>query len=882
MKNLFLKLTFVGLVGVFCGLFTGCVETMSGTGDFSLTVKEVGADYVDIFVTAPNSLEVAYVVSDEPVLSTPAVLFVTGTVITVKPGELVRITEGIVQDTEYQLYAAAKLDEKNYSEVVKLSFTTKKYEFDETVTIVETYLDGFKAHVTIPEEVKKAGNVLRYGVTSLAMYNKATQLYQTTDVDRLIGNGNVYGRYIKNDSTLVFNNDNIYEKNPDGTIWRDPESGEAWDIHDPIAPGEPCVFLVGEFKWAETSEEIENTIGIAGWDPAYIIPMYDFRTDKWTGEFKKTEFRSKEPELLEAEIDIEVSNITPVDADIYISVDDNVYQYIYACMDMNTYNAMLDLCGGNEDYIQWFLTSYLAVFELGCTPNSGNLEINAASHFYEPLSAGEDYVIVLTAMGDGNGSTQKFVKKTFTAAKATKPRPVIEVTAVNTGDPYLATFNIKAGKDANGNVQPLMGAYFAVNYAREWELMFNQKLTYETILKGNYNFSSDELAKINSEEGYDYTVSTLDGETMRMAVYGFNDEYTFNAVEPDGVADYIAPYAPAKEPAAGYDALVAQLEGEWTATATIQAKALVEGTEDEYDTYKVDHKSRVLLTGSVPGTPVPVPESTYALYSGKSKDEVDGMLEELDMLCEAFSESRLKGQNRILACGFVDFDYHKNPGRLDWRSPFDLFVASDYSSYDVAQLLYDFGPKWYLEVLEDGSVIAPFNSEYLPPMHNWPGYPFYVGGYGPTALVDSNDDYPGFPVEISADGNTITIHPIVLEKQEGDVPAGTYYMNAFGFSDTALMQGTVELIAGVMSEIVLTRGWDGKTKSINAVPSSIRVPAKTMSGSAPSKPVVRKIRSVTEFKEPVKFNVDEDANYISYEKFDQVMTDAVKKYYNIK
>lgn len=881
MKNLFKNLSFIVLFGAFCCFFTSCgpQETPQDVpaGDFGIEVKEVGADYVDILVSAPSSLEMAYLVSEESILITPVLLFKEGgkgTIITVKHGDVVRIKNGVVQDTEYYLYAAAKLSAMEYSPIINLTFKTKKYEFTETVTVVETYYDGFKVHVAVPEEVKAKGNVLRYGTTSLAMYNKATQLYGTQDVDRLIGNGDAYGRYIKNDSTLVFNNENIYERNPDGSYYKDPETGEMWDIHDPIAPGEPCVFLVGEFEWAETSQEIEDKIGIAGWHPAYIIPMYDFRTDTWTGEFKKTEFRAKEPALLDAEINIEISDISPIDARILIDVDENVYQYIYAVMDMNTYNAMLGLCGDNEDYIQWFLTSYLAVFELGCEARSDDLEVNAASHFTEPLSAGEDYVVVLTAFGNAEGSTQKFVKKEFTASKATKPRPVIEVTAVPSEDPYLATFNIKAGKDSQGNVQHILGAYYAANYTREWQLMFNQKYTYETILKGNYYFGEAELAQINSEEGLDFTVYTLDGETTRMAVYGYNDEYTFNQVDPVSVADYTAPYAPAKPAAAGYDALVAQLEGEWTATATIKANMLVDGTEDQYDTYLLEHKSKVVLSGSVAGAPNPVPEYTYELYSSMSRDEVDGMIEELDLLAGAFTENRLVNQNRILASGFIDFDYHKNPGRLDWKSPFDLFVATDYSSVDIPQLLYDFGPKWYLEVLEDGSVIVPFSSELMPPMHSWPGFPYYVGAYdgGQYVFYDATEDYPGFPVEISQD--KIVIKPMVINGQN-------YYMNALGFSQEAVATGTADIIP-IVSEIVLTRGWTAPEQAAAVKPASVRASVQTIDGAPAEMPVTRKVRSMTKFVEPHTYTIDDQANFITFDKFDQVMTDAVNKYYNIK
>ena len=72
------------LVSLFAFCLTGCKQTEEGTGDFSLTVKNVGADYVEIFVTAPKTVEMAYILTEDAQLVTPAVLFATGTVVTVK------------------------------------------------------------------------------------------------------------------------------------------------------------------------------------------------------------------------------------------------------------------------------------------------------------------------------------------------------------------------------------------------------------------------------------------------------------------------------------------------------------------------------------------------------------------------------------------------------------------------------------------------------------------------------------------------------------------------------------------------------------------------------------------------------------------------------
>ena len=865
MKKL-LKVSFWTTLFAFCLSFVGCQK--EGVGDFSLSIKEVGADYVDVRVTAPNSVEMYYVISEEAMLVSDAVLKKTGTAVAVEPGQILRISEGVVQDTHYNLYAVAGLSNGEFSERISLEFTTKKYTFDETVKIVETYYDGFKVHVTVPEKVKEAGHVLRYGYTSLATYNKATKLYGTTDVARLIQNGNIGGRYIKNDSTMVYNTDNLYEI----------VDGEELDIHEDIFPNEPGLFLVGEFRWGASKEEIEQEIGISGWYPSYIIPLYDWNTAQWTGEFQM-----KAPEELQADFNVDVYDITPLDAKIYFEPDDNVYMYVYMIMDDATYNTLADLCGGEEN-VQWFIASVGGYYE-GATMGMGTMEINATSMFTEPLNKDTRYRILINAWGDPQGKSQKFVVEEFRTKAATQPRPVIEVTALEANDPYFASFNIKAGKDKNGNVQPIAGAYYAVNYTREWQLQFNMDATYESILKGNYSFTADELAQINSPEGLNFSVYTLDGEVTRMAVYGCNDEYTFNTVDPTdqeiangiarGWADYAAPYAGGNGPASSYDAVAQKLSGEWTASAKLRAKQIVDEETGDFEYYNVTHKSRIEISSKMPELPYPMPDSVYTIYGG-NKADVDGMYEELQMLSDMFEEYRLRGHSRLLGTGFLDFDYYSTGGRLDWYAPYDLFVARDYVSVDVAQLIYDFGPKWFFEVQADGSVIIPFSTYYIPPMHNWPGYAFYVGGVGETnggqvAIYEATAEYPGFPVEISEDGNKIVIKPI-------DYNGTLLYMNALGFSDDAIMQGTVEIVAPVISEITLTRGWNGAKSNLNNVaPEKVSAKMMTFDGTPAKAPMVRKVGSMTDFNEVAKVKTVETVTIATEKNLDAFMTEQVEK-----
>ena len=171
MKNFLTKLPLICLLAVICGVFTGCKEEEeNGYGSFSVSAKEVGPDFVTLSVTAPASVQMAYQFTKEPMLTTPAVLFKTGVILDVNPGDSFTIEEGIEQDTKYYFCAAAKLDEQNYSDLVSVEFSTEKYGYKDMLTLVKTYLDGYKVHIVVPQATKDRGNVIRYVSTSLACY----------------------------------------------------------------------------------------------------------------------------------------------------------------------------------------------------------------------------------------------------------------------------------------------------------------------------------------------------------------------------------------------------------------------------------------------------------------------------------------------------------------------------------------------------------------------------------------------------------------------------------------------------------------------------------------------------------------------------------------
>ncbi len=925
MKNLLFK---SALICLLTAVFCGCDPAAQGVGDFALSLKNVGADYVELDVTAPHEVEMAYIISEDRQMVSAAVAFLTGKVVRVAPGQVMRIERGLFENKEYNFYAVAKLDEQNYSQIVELSFKTLEYSFDKLLTVVGTYYDGYKIHITLPQSTKDSKNAIRFGGTSLAWYNvlKNKSGDETGNVlNAIVANGNRQGNYALNDTTLVRDNSNIVILDSNGNPILD-EYGDQIDIHDPISPNEPTVFLAGECRWG-TDQEMGDITGyyFDAKDDAYIVPLFDWdkvdpefdwdNTERdswegsgWTGAFQKIVFNTKKPGLCDktVHIDIPEEEITVTNAKIYFDMEPGVSRYFYMVLDDATYNKVVDVyldklgCPEEEinEALQWFLTSYLAWYEwgIGAYTESLTTGVDAAASFNDgALIGGGKYHVLCTVMVDDpndvdnplNGAYQRFLHKTFTAKERTKPAPVMEVTPVydyEGYDPsYTATFNIKVtNQDVAGKVE---GAYWACNSAREFELSMNAGATYETLLKGNYQLSAAEITQLNKPEGLTLTFNTLDGEVTRFAVYGVNDEFNFNFIDPEtkgkGWNDYEAPMA---ELAVPVDSdLFEALEGDWTATATVYVNKEVDGSV--VSTKMENYKSKVTISNSMPALPETLTDDIYELYLDSNekytKEKVDQMYEELGLLSDKFTEYRLQGQNRLLCNGFVDYDYYKT-SRMGYKSPYDLFVDENYSSLDVAQIVYDFGPKWFLEVREDGSVIVPFHSLRLPPMHAWPGYPFYVGGVhhkGTNAFYDSNEAHPGFPVEVSDDRNTIIIKPLIFEEEteDGSTVEAPYYMNALGVNSSV---GTsLELVATVKSEIVLTRGWtepEAKPETSAVVP--MRVQSASADGKLP-KPLVYKQK--TDLKAAPKYKVDESPNVVTMEMVDAT-TEKILKHFNVK
>ena len=196
------------------------------------------------------------------------------------------------------------------------------------------------------------------------------------------------------------------------------------------------------------------------------------------------------------------------------------------------------------------------------------------------------------------------------------------------------------------------------------------------------------------------------------------------------------------------------------------------------------------------------------------EEEVDALWSQFKQYAESFTVNRLMNQNRLICQGWLDDDSY---GRLTARSPYDLFVAEDYSSVDVSSIYNDFGPKWYIEAVKDENgdvkLIAPVDANLLPPTSAW-SVPFYMAAMEPTNYYTFT--YPQvegelyFPIEYDAEKDEITIKPFVYDNKE-------YFPNVIGIDSQT---GGSILENPVVSEVVLTRGWEEPTKEQSLVRGS--------------------------------------------------------------
>lgn len=812
----FLRFLNVAVLAVTAGyLMTGCEKDSTSNEEqpevASLTAELVSASSTsaDIKLTTTKIVEVAYVVAAEnETAPEAAVVFATGTRgVECTDGENTLTVRNLDPLTNYVIYLAGITDEEAYyEEVAAVQVSTT--DFAEDIATYDVSYDRFKLRIRVPDGLAESGNVLKWGLCDIIMYN-SNKMGGASDAEMMNLNDDYYHNYFSEDKTFSFSNDedDIYVHDENGELALD-ESGNKISYYEPIVPGGKYVVMFGEYSWGDYM--------YGGWEQGYYVPLFDLEKyyedqwmglepneeDYWTGYHQNVIVELEAPEKLDASLNI-TTNLRPNGGVISFTPDENIEVYCYTLLDQSTYDMIMSMYLDNDpDNLQWFLTTTLAMFSCSVQSATEPVDLVIEDWFYS-VDRTTNYIILAVGMGDKLGHSQCFEKVEFMLPDPTEPAPELEVTSIANPNgeesPYEIWFNVKCpSKDAVEGI-------YACNYEREWETSLKSGYTDETLIERGYEFSAEEIGEINSDAGLNVSFSSREDAVTYFGAILYNYEGTASeAVVAKGktIAE------PAADPVSS--TLFEDLLGEWTAKATVQYQAY------NYDTWQNETVTEELTSkvtiGDV-GYEETLPEEVYDIFFQYSnyttKEEVDAVYDEFKKAVDVFNE-KTHNQNRLLCQGLslliknYDIDY------CAYASPYDLFTSETYNGYDSESPVFDFGPKWYLQIAADGSVSVPFNMNMMAPLTAWQNYGTYylLGSSSTSALpyitngTKAENGY--FPGTVSDDKNTITINAL---EYEGD----TYYPNIGSYS-----YGYFQFRSKIISPIVLTRGWSGDDASLLA------------------------------------------------------------------
>lgn len=839
---------------------------------------EAGTTTAQIKLTTENIQIWSYSVETDPNADIAAdLIYAAGTQGDCVDGDNYIDIEGLAPDTNYTVhFAGATVEDEIYEQVAKVSFKTGM--FSEELTFYDIDYMSVSAHFNFPDSKVQKGNVLKWGLSMFPLYYSNQLEKGFTDMEMLNQHDTYYSELIiRDDTTWVFNEENSIGNSPEG----------ATTLYEPIVPGQPMYLMIGEYAYSNEDHW--------GWGPGYYVPLYDtdnflkdfaqtgsFKNQEqyWYGYFRKEEVVSKKPSRMSAKPTI-TKNLTPMGGTITITPTDEIPVFCVGLLDNSTQMDLLALLNNKSEYLQWYMTSFHA-YALGIAGSyNGKTTIRLEDDYV--MQQGKTYTLFVVALGDEIGSRQSMIKETFTLPKPTKPAPTAEVTGVEspTGktESNEVWFNLKC---TSGNA---VAAKYIANYERDWASMQNQyiKAGYTeqeaaSMIIDQYGarMTDEEVAAINSQDGYTIVFYSRPDANNICGISVMNDEGTWGSA-------IAAHRSPKEEPAPRVESsLFEELKGEWTATTTIRYSHyhFCDTPEDENHRHSDDcannntgkeyNDNNYIVTIDKPisskvvigdiGYEETLPEHVYQLFfegsSLKTKEEVDAVYEQFKGFVDEFNANN-RNQNRILCQGFeLEFDSdkitcdipeHSKQDKGDgvipskYASAYDLFIADaqTYSAFNYESPIFDFGPKWYLEIATDGTVTAPFNTQYFSPMAQWYKNVYqFVGASNNVVLPHMPKMVNGhFPVEVSADKNTITINPIKDytysytddQKQEQTRTEDFYPQIARDY------RGQYQFYSRIIAPIVLTRnGSAAATAAAKALKEAKSTVVPTESGELKS------------------------------------------------
>ncbi len=842
MKNLFRLAT---LLLAFATLgFVGCEDPDTdwigedGVG-IKATFKSSTTKTATLEVQTVGLSKIAWIAKPaEEKAPAPVFVFKNGSQMDVTDGTHTVEVKQLSANTTYTVYFAGETTATaDLSDLYTLQ-NVKTTDFDtDGVTVREVLYDGLILDIKVPESVKEQDHLIKWSTTDLFIYNKNKIGTHGTqpDTDLMNWNDSKAGwkhMYFNSSTTLHLTEMNSYAIDENGNI------NTEYHYYETLVPGQPQVFILGEYEFGQDMG--------SGWGWGYYEPLFDRaawssalaknggelvdETPFWDGMYTHMLIKTKEPEKLPDELMKVELDIRPDDAIIDVTVDDSIEVLQVMVLDEEQHALAYKWLGESYEHFQWFATSYVGLME-GATDfymrgEKGGIDANgrlrtALSKYLVNVSMTSKYWVYVVGLsgydeeGYMNGSKQVcWNMNGFNLKETTKPAPTVEVTPVEPLEPNKAYYKIFCPSAAEGN--GVTKGYYYAGYEKDWlsSGMTAQEII-DTYAWGNQivQFTQNDLDLINSADGLIIDFPSRPNENFYFATVFTNDEGSRNYSDAVVCRTYETPVDRIESE------YFESLKGDWTASATVRFKKLKPGVDTEDDSLTTDdlyeeHTKTHTCTITVGDAEYPeyLNESVYETYEkhGISREKTDLYFSEFCKAVDLFNETN-RAQNRILVNGFnFAGEMLEYLPYFNFQSAYDLFISDTYNGVSHTMPVYDFGPKWFFEVMADGSLAVPFNTVYYAPMGSWYADSFYgqqeihLIAYEPT--IPSAAGYVGngsngyFPVEISEDGNTITIKPY----ENAELPGYKFYPNVGVYNP--LDPTSYGMSMYIISEITLTRG----------------------------------------------------------------------------
>ncbi len=696
------------------------------------------------------------------------------------------ITVGNLEgDKDYTIYFAFKIGEDQY-EVESQNFTTPGYK--NIITVLSVSTEGFKVHVELPDSV-----YWRWGYSESSLYHEM-ESYGTDDISRLEYNG---GLFLKGSQTLDIKN---------GEVWYEIEQevyDDDWNVigtemvpeYHQIYPGYSYYFLLAE---CDSTGAIDYTVdygddmGGGGWGPLNKLPNVMDYTEEWTseyivfnGKYAKVKFDIDAPALQESQLTIEKVKQTERRAVYNIVPSPETVQYAVTILTEEQYNMLKDWVG--PEALKWVALNYNS----GIFTDAQQIEVS-------PLDSTTNYKLLVYGSYSDDSMLMSFEEITVSYVASDKPAAELTVEPLSADrikelgyDPaFMVGFNIKCP------TQNCAGVKYIANYAAEWDELLSYGLTDADILSyyGVDIFAADDenmINGINSAEGFDMTFSTSEKTELVVGIQSYNEDEKIS----DVVVGRVTSLEQVGEGTYNDSPLYSQLAGDWTATYKYDHH-FVENWEAQVETLEKTFK--VTISSELYAGPAEMDEETYNTLVNYYVDNGDDEATAKAKVEENFADFKVQAQHytekyrsldRMIMTGFDALHPYK--------SAWDLALDLNHSAATNEDLFYDFGPKMFIQIGADGATLNSDLGTYHP-VSSWYKDGYYVREY--YLLATNGEDYlptVSFPIEISEDGNTLTIKAM----DGGYYPSIGYTQYGWNYGASFACQG--------LSDITLTKGWTG-------------------------------------------------------------------------